>query len=105
MTEHDPTEHGPDELYLQGRLQVEAARDALLTTGLNPTAAGRFTAYLDAHNILSDGEDQCDSSLYTRGGDTKQMKADIISSLETITAIQGIGVEAARGLLSLLTDK
>lgn len=101
-------ELGSDELFLQGRLQIATARDALSSTGINPKAQSQLTTFLDVHGQLSTGEDQEDLIVYLRGGETECTKADIVMSLELLEQgpdVRPGAIEAARGLLELLRQK
>ncbi len=101
-------ELGSDELFLQGRLQIALARDALSSAGINPVAESRLTTFLDVHDQLSTGEDQKDLAVYLQGDETERTKADIVMSLELLKQgpdVQPDVAEAARGLLELLRQK
>ena len=56
---------GDDELLLQGRIQLEVARDALRAVGVNPSFDKTLTTILDVHKDTSDGQSQRDLLLYT----------------------------------------
>ncbi|MBA2278928.1 hypothetical protein H0V99_00585 [Candidatus Saccharibacteria bacterium] len=101
-------ELGPDELFLQGRLQIATARDALSSTGINTKAESQLTTFLDVHSQLSTGEDQKDLVIYLKGGEIERSKADIVMSLELLEQspdVQPNALEAARGLLEIIRQK
>jgi hypothetical protein len=82
------SELGPDELHLNGRVQVETALGALAYTGVNLDAQTRLQTLLRVHNRSSDGNSQDDLSIYLQGEVVQREKADIISSLDALCADQ-----------------
>lgn len=97
-----------DELLLQGRLQIDTAREALLSTGINPSAEKQMATILDVHDKLSTTADQKDLTVYLKGGETERTKTDIIMGLELLEQrpdARSDTREAARGLLELLKQK
>ncbi|HET8884528.1 MAG TPA: hypothetical protein VFM68_03590 [Candidatus Saccharimonadales bacterium] len=86
------SEYKSDELFLKGRIQVETAREALTHTGINPSAEQRLQTFLDVHSQLSDKISQQDLVIYLRGGVVAAEKADIIASLEAMSADDTISV-------------
>lgn len=79
------SELGSDGLFLRGRLQVEVARDALNTTGVNPDAEAALTRALFFHDmLLPDSEEQEDFELYLEDEDELQVKRDVLASLQLV---------------------
>ena len=74
--------HG--ELFLKGRVQIEAALRALAYTGINPDAQHRLQVLLDTHAELSVGESQDDLSVYLQGEAAEWEKSDIVTSLDAV---------------------
>ena len=100
------SELGPDGLFLRGRLQVEVARDALNTAGINPNAEAALTRALFFHDmLLPDSEEQEDLELYLEDEDELQIKKDVLASLQLViqdTSTSSDAVLAAEALIEIL---
>jgi hypothetical protein len=98
----------PDELALQGRIQVETAHDALALTGLSPEAQHRLRLVLDIHDLQSDGTSQNDLSIHLRGEVVAADKDAIAASLDMVSKDPDIPVErrlAAEALRAILQEQ
>jgi hypothetical protein len=82
-----------DHLFLNGRLQVETALGALRHTGANPDAQSLLQLLLDCHDQKSDGTAQNDLSISARGETAEKQKADIVASLEIVSANEDVSTE------------
>lgn len=77
-------ESAANELYLKGRVQVETALGALAHAGINPGAQKLLQSLLDAHSVLSDGNNQNDLSIYIEGGGSEGERNAIVASLDNL---------------------
>ncbi|GAC1391378.1 MAG: hypothetical protein NVSMB46_03680 [Candidatus Saccharimonadales bacterium] len=97
------------ELFLNGKLQIATARDALTFSGINPEAVKMFSAILGIHETVSDSDEQNDLFIFYRGESAHKDKTDIVTGLELmiekVTDNRSDAIEAARGLLSILIQK
>ena len=109
MVDFDPSQLGPDELYLSGRIQVETAITVLEVTEANPDAVASLRGLRHAHELLSPVNEpdapMDDLKIYLSGGSTAAMKASIIASAllaEKNEALSEGQRSAASGLLEIL---
>jgi hypothetical protein len=106
MEEIDPSQLGPNELYLSGLLQVDAAIGVLEVTGFNKAAGFKLKAIRGAYFVAGTvNQDPRNFKIHMSGGSTSEMKADISTSALLVEANQTLPSElrtAAAGLLDFL---
>ena len=99
-------EQDPASLHLTGYLQLKTAQQAIEYTGRNPMANKLITACLQVDSFGDLQEDRRNATLYISGGDTAEIRTDLIASLETMSQSHDFTPErrvAALALHELLT--
>lgn len=105
MAQIDPSELGPDELYLSGKLQVETALEVLNASGINPVGQTVLTGLLAIHDTATSASSQEDLTVYLQGEQAEALKSDIGMAAVMAEQNQGLSEDqriAAQGLLSVL---
>lgn len=75
------SELAPNELQLNGRIQVEMALAALKLTGRNKDSRKRLQTFLEIHDGMPEPAEQSPLIIFYSGDTVVQEKADIITSL------------------------
>jgi len=105
VSSQDSRQFGPGELFLAGRLQVDAAIDALAMTGANPQAEKMLSTVRNLHELATTPGAKDDLIIHLQGDAAAAMKADIAASASLAEQNQSLSPEAriaARGLLDVL---
>ena len=101
----DPSEFGPDEIFLSGRLQIETARWVLQITGINSPAIETFDSLIRAHDLAAASGGMDNLKYFEKSDTTEDTKADIILSARLASTNQAIPEDkrvAAEELLTIL---
>lgn len=80
------TELAPDELRLNGRIQVEIAARALGLTGINDDMLRRLLTFLNVYDNLPDTNEDSPLHIYIRDEKIIGDKQDMTASLELLGA-------------------
>ena len=105
MAEIDPSQLGPDELFLSGRLQVDTAIDVLAMADVNPAGLEMLKTQRAVHAAVTEPGAQNDMVIRFQGGPAQQIREDIAASALLAERNQTLPDEkrtAARALLVVL---